>query len=303
MAKIIVTEGNHELVLLDTENIRLGEMSTYYKNLSHYKKLDEALKLLSSLDEKKYWRAAILLKSLIKKKADAEEQEIHSLIEQCNDFSTSYIPNSEQLSSMKSLSCYRVGADAGAGFKEGDLDVLGTEGLLHCTGILVATEDEQGKLCYYVGHIFGERETYVTVKEELDRTLADVQRLTDKKLKWSDLAEQVTLVGPGSSTDEPSLCYKQTFKLLTQKGAKPNLLFGSSVAFNLTGKGDLIVLDPLGRLNEGSESKLPRAGHGVYSPVNNLDDSELSTTIEKQISDAILDNDFPYMNQFIMSKL
>ncbi|KTD44330.1 hypothetical protein [Legionella parisiensis] len=303
MTKIIVTHGDDELVLLDTENIRLSEMSTYYKNLSHYKKLDEALKLLSGLDKKEYWRAAILLKSLLKKKADDEEQEINSLLEHCNDFSLFYTPNSEHLLSMKNLSCYRVGADAGAGFKEGDLDILGTEGFLHCTGVLVATEDERGTYCYYVGHIFGERITYAAVKEELDRILADVQKLTCRKLAWSDLVEQVTLVGPGSSTDEPSLCYKQTFKTLTQEGAKPNPLFGSSVAFNLTGKGDLIVLDPLGQLHEGIESKLPRAGHGVYSPVNNLGDLELNTTIEKQISDATLNEDYPYINQFIMGKL
>ncbi|WP_131778010.1 hypothetical protein [Legionella bozemanae] len=303
MTKITVTEDNHEVVLLDTENIRLSEMSVYYQNLSYYKKLDEALKLLSGLDEKEYWRAAILLKNLIKKKADNEEQEINSLLNQCNDFSLFYNPNSEHLPSMKNLSCYRVGADAGAGFKEGDLDILGTEGLLHCTGVLVATEDGQGTPCYYVGHIFGEHETYATVKVELDRILADVQRLTGRKLTWSDLAEQVTVVGPGSSTDEPSLCYKQTFKILTQKGAKPNPLFGSSVAFNLTGKGDLIVLDPVGQLNEGIESNLPRAGHGSYSPVNNLGDLEVSSTIEKQISNAILNEDSPYTNQFIMSKL
>lgn len=303
MTKIIVTDGDDERVLLDTENIRLSEMSTYYKDLLHYKKLDEALKLLSSLNEKEYWRAAILLKNLIKKKANDEEQEINSLLNQCNDFSLFYMPNSEHLPSMKNLSCYRVGVDAGAGFKEGDLDVLGTEGLLQCTGVLVTTEDEQETPCYYVGHIFGEHETYATVKVELDRILGDVQRLTCRKLTWSDLAEQVTVVGPGSSTDEPSLCYKQTFKILTQEGAKPNPLFGSSVAFNLTGKGDLIVLDPLGQLNEGIESKLPRAGHGDYSPVNNLKDLELNTTIEKQISDAILNEDSPYTPQFIMSKL
>ncbi|HHT0592413.1 TPA: hypothetical protein ACTXXA_000274 [Legionella anisa] len=302
MPKIIVIEDKHELVLLDTENIRLSEMSTYYKNLLHYQKLDEALKLLSSLDEKEYSRAAILLKNLSKKKADAEEQEIHSLIEQCNDFSIFYMPNSEQLSSMEGLSCYRVGADAGAGFKEGDLDVLGTEGLLHCTGVLVVTEDEERIPCYYVGHIFGERKTYVTVQAELDRILADVQQLTGRELTWSDLAEQVTVVGPGSSTDEPSLCYKQTFKILTREGAKPNPLFGSSVAFNLTGKGDLIVLDPVGQLIEGIEFQIPRSDHGVYSPVDNLGDLE-STTIEKQILDAIQGDDYPHTNEFIMSKL
>ncbi|AWN72469.1 hypothetical protein LEAN103870_17125 [Legionella anisa] len=302
MTKIIVIEDNHERVLLDTEDIRLHEMSTYYQNLSYYKKLDEALKLLSSLDEKEYWRAAILLKNLSKKKADAEEQEIHSLIEQCNDFSIFYIPNSKQLPSMEGLSCYRVGADAGAGFKEGDLDVLGTEGLLHCTGVLVVTEDEEGIPCYYVGHIFGERETYVTVQAELDRILADVQQLTGRELTWSDLAQQVTVVGPGSSTDEPSSCYKQAFKILTREGAKPNPLFGSSVAFNLTGKGDLIVLDPVGQLIEGIEFQIPRAGHGVYSPVDNLGDIE-NTTIEKQISDAIQGDDYPHTNPFIMSKL
>ncbi len=303
MTKITVTEDNNERVLLDTENIRLSEMSTYYQNLSYYKKLDEALKLLSSLNGEEYWRAAILLKHLIEKKADDEAQEINSLLEQCDDFSLLFIPNSEQLLSMESLSCYRVGADAGAGFKEGDLDVLGTEGLLHCTGVLVATTDKEEVPCYYVGHIFGERVTYAKVKEELDRILADLRKLTGRKLTWSGLAEQVTVVGPGSNTDEPSLCYKQTFKILTQEGAKPNPLFGSSVAFNLTGEGDLIVLDPIGQLNEGIESKLPRAGHGAYSPVNNLGDLELSTTIEKQISDTILENDYSHTSHFIMSKL
>lgn len=302
MTKITVTEDNQEIVLLDTENIKLSEMSAYYKKLSHYKKLADAFELLSGLHGEKYWRAIILYKTLKKKYEDSEESEINSLLEQCSDFSLTYTSNSEQILSMKGLSCYRVGADAGAGFKEGDLDILGTEGILNCTGVLVATKNAEGVSCYYVGHLFSDRTTTLTIKEELDRILADVQALTGRKIPWSGLAGQVTLVGPGNSTDEISSCYKQTFKILTQEGAKPNPLFGSSVAFNLTGKGDLIVLEPEGQLNEGTESKLPRTGHGVYSPVDNLSNLESSTTIEKQISDAMSKND-AHTDFFAMCKL
>lgn len=275
MGKVIVTEGEHELILLDTENIKLSDMSEYFRRLTQYKKLDEALEILSPLNEKEHWRAAILYKNLLQKKAEAEESEISVLLKHCEDFPFSYIPNSDQLSSMKGLSCYRVGADAGAGFKEGDLNVLGTEGILHCTGVLIATEDAKGTPSYYIGHIFGDRTTSIKVIDELDRILADVQNLTKRKLSWSDLADQVTVVAPGSSTDVPSLCFKQTFKILTQEGAKPNPLFGDSVAFNLTGEGDLIVLDPEGQLCDGVESRPPRVSHGDYSPIyeNNSSDS------------------------------
>ncbi|WP_454782625.1 hypothetical protein [Legionella sp. WA2022007384] len=298
MKTIVVTVEEHEIVLLDIENIKLHEMSKYYTKLSQYKKLDEAIELLSQLDEKEYWRAAILLKSLKKKKEDESEIEIKALIEQCNDFSLFFESNSDQLPSMKGLSCYRVGADAGAGFKEGDIDVIGTEGILHCTGILVVTKDEKGTPCYYMGHIFGERTTKETVQEELDRILSDIQELSGRELLWSDLIGQVTLVGTGSSTDEPSICYKQTFKILTQEGAKPTPLFGSSVAFNLTGKGELIILDPTGMLHQGIESRHPRVSHGVYSPVDNISEIQSNQTINEQI-----DDDLSYNNPFLFSKL
>ncbi|RUR29299.1 hypothetical protein [Legionella qingyii] len=287
MKTITVTKDRDEMVLLDIGNIRLHEISNYYTTLSQYKKLDEAIELLSNLDEKEYWRANILLKSLKKKQTDEKELEINSLIEQCKDFLLFFEPNSDQLPSMKGLTCYRVGADAGAGFKDGDLDVLGTEGILDCTAVLAVIKDEKGAHCYYIGHIFGARTTKVTVQEELDRILSDIQELVSRELLWSDLAGQVTLVGTGSNTDEPSLCYKQTFKLLTQEGAKPTPLFGSGVAFNLTGKGDLIILDPIGQLHQGIQSRHPKAGHGVYSPVNNINELESNQTINEQI-----DNDF-----------
>ncbi|CAM2973378.1 Uncharacterised protein [Legionella steigerwaltii] len=306
MVKIVATEQDKEIVLLDTENIKLGGTSEYYKKLSSYDKLDEALQTMSSMDltDKENWRIAILLQNLKKKKADSEEPEINSLIQQCKDFSLINTPNSEQLASMKKLSCYRVGADAGAGFKEGDLDVLGTEGFLHCTGVLIATEDENGTPCYYIAHVFGDRTTKSTVEEELNRILSDVKKLTGRKLSWSDLKDQVTLVGPGSDVEEPSLGYKQIFKILTQAKANPLPLFADSVAFNLTGLGDdLIILDPKGQLNEGTQSQIPRVGHGVYSPVDNISDAESITTIEKQISDAILAGEFPYKSSSVVSKL
>ncbi|WP_454785558.1 hypothetical protein [Legionella sp. WA2024007413] len=298
MKTIVVTEGEHKIVLLDIDNIRLHEMSKYYTILLQYNKLDEAIELLSNLDEKEYWRAAILLKNLKKRQEDEKEVEIHALIEQCHDFSLFFEPNSDQLPSMQGLSCYRVGADAGAGFKEGDIDVLGTEGILNCTGILVVHKDQKGTPCYYMGHILGDRTTKTTVQEELDRILSDIQELTGKELLWSDLAGQVTLVGTGSDTDEPSLCYKQTFKILTQEGAKPTPLFGSSAAFNLTGKGELIILDPTGLLHQGIESVYPRVSHGAYSPVNNLTENPLKQTIAEET-----DDDFSYTNPFLFSKL
>ncbi|MCW8444792.1 hypothetical protein OQJ05_12105 [Fluoribacter gormanii] len=298
MKTITVTKDRDEIVLLDIGNIRLHEMSKYYTTLSQYNKLDEAIELLSNLDEKEYWRAAILLKNLNRKKEDEKEPEVNYLIEQCKDFSLLFEPNSDQLTSMKGLSCYRVGADAGAGFKEGDLDVLGTEGILDCTGVLVVTEDEKGTPCYYMAHIFGDRTTKVSVQEELDRILSDIQELTSRELLWSDLTGQVTLVGTGSNTDDPSLCYKQTFKILTQEGAKPTPLFGSNVAFNLTGKGDLIILDPTGQLHQGIQSSHPKVGHGVYSPVNNINELESNQTINEQI-----DHDFSYTNKSLISKL
>lgn len=298
MKMITVTKDRDEIVLLDIGNIRLHEMSKYYTTLSQYNKLDEAIELLSNLDEKEYWRAAILLKNLNRKKEDEKQPEVNYLIEQCKDFSLLFEPNSDQLTSMKGLSCYRVGADAGAGFKEGDLDVLGTEGILDCTGVLVVTEDEKGTPCYYMAHIFGDRTTKVSVQEELDRILSDIQELTSRELLWSDLTGQVTLVGTGSNTDAPSLCYKQTFKILTQEGAKPTPLFGSNVAFNLTGKGDLIILDPTGQLHQGIQSSHPKVGHGVYSPINNINELESNQTINEQI-----DHDFSYTNKSLISKL
>lgn len=305
MVKIVVQKDNHELVLLDTEHIRLSDASKYYKKLSSFDKIDEALEVMSSFDmgDKDNWRVAILFKSLKKIQEDSKESEISSLLQQCKNFSLMHIPNSKQLVSMKKLRCYRVGADAGAGFKDGDLDILGTEGLLHCTGVLVATTDAKGTPCYYVAHIFGDRTTTSAVQEELDRILSDLQALTDRKLRWSDLEDQVTLVGPGSEYEEPSLCYKQTFKLLMQAKANPTPLFGDSVAFNITGEGELILLDPEAQLNEGTQSQLPRVGHGIYSPVDNRDGDESITTIEQQIADAISADNFQYTNHFVVSKL
>lgn len=296
MTKIIVMVDSHEVVLLDTEHIKPSESSEYYKKLSYYNKLDEGLILLSSIDEKTNWKAAILLKNLKKKQLNSEVPEIDLLLQQCKKFSLSHRPDSHQLSNMKGLHCYRAGVDAGAGFKEGDLDVLGTEGFVDCTGVLVATEDERGIPCYYLDHISGDRTTEVAINEELDRILSDLQKLTNMELSWSELEGQVTLVGPGSNTEEPSLCYKQTFKILTRAKAKPTPLFGDSVAFNMTGTGDLIILEPKGQLNQGIQSKLPRIGHGVYSPIDNVSYSsdEIILMIENQISDAIAHDNYPY---------
>ncbi|STY28244.1 Uncharacterised protein [Legionella wadsworthii] len=281
MAKITVTEAEQVLVLLDTENIRLSDISEYFKKLSQYNKLDEALELLSNLNGKEDWRAAILFNGLKKKKEEAEEPEFNILLEKCNEFEIAYLSNSQQIMNMEGYRCYRVGADAGAGFKAGDLDILGTEGLLECTGVLITLKDSEGTACYYVGHLFSNRTTRLEVTEELNRILSDIQKLTNRKLKWSALAGQVTLIGPGSSTEPPSLCFRQTFKLLTQEGAKPVPLFGSSVAFNLTGKGDSIVLNPIGQLNQGSQSRAPRIAHGDFSPLKET--SYLEMAPDKQL--------------------
>lgn len=285
MAKITVTEGEQVLVLLDTENIRLSDISEYFKKLSRYNKLDEALELLSNLNGKEDWRAAVLFNGLKKKKEEAEEPEFNLLLEKCSNFENSYLPNSQQIMNMKDCRCYRVGADAGAGFKAGDLDILGTEGLLECTGVLITLKDSEGTVCYYVGHLFSNRTTRLEVTEELNRILADIQELTNRKLKWSALAGQVTLIGPGSNTEPPSLCFRQTFKLLTQKGAKPVPLFGDSVAFNLTGRGDSIVLNPVGQLNQGTQSRAPRVAHGDFSPLKETLYLEMAP--DKQVPDEI----------------
>jgi hypothetical protein len=294
MVKIIVEENNHEIVLLDTENIRLGDVSEYYKKLSHYGKLGEAMGTMSKIDlsDEENWRVAILLKNLQKKQAEAEEPEFELLVKKCKEFSG--LSSSNRIKSMKGLRCYRVGVDAGAGFKEGDLDILGTEGFVDCVGLLIATKDQNGTPCYYVAHINGNRTTKLEVQKELDKILSDLRNLTGEKLSWSKLKGQVTLVGAGSDTEEPSLCYKQTFKLLTKEKANPTPLFGSSVIFNLAAtNNDRIILDPKGQLNQGSPSKLPRSGHGAYSPLDTMSDSLTSLTIEKQISDAILADTSP----------
>lgn len=285
MTQISVSQDSITTVLLDTDHIKLGEASEYYKKLVQYKKLDETIEVLSGIKEEDNWKAVILLNILKKKKEEAEEPEFNFLIQQCKRFSLSYRSNSRQLSSMKGAICYRVGVDAGAGFEQGDLDVVGTEGFLNCTGVLIATTTSEGTPCYYLAHISGERTTKKDVMAELDKILSDVQELTRRKLKWSDLVDQLTLVGPGGEFEDPSLGYKQLFKILTQEKAKPTCLFGDSVAFNLTGTGDLIILDPQGQLNEGTESEPPRVGHGVYSPTDNINDSlDASTiTIEEQI--------------------
>lgn len=217
MVKIIVTEEQKEKILLDTDNIRLSRASEYYQELSHYNKLDEALKLLSGFAGDAYWQEVILYKNLLRKREDAEEPEFRFLLQQCNDFTSIYKSNSDQLANMNGLRCYRVGVDAGAGFKQGDLDVLGTEGFINCTGVLIATTDEKNTPCYYLAHIFGERTTSCAVNEELNRILYDVRMLTNRNLSWSNLKGQVTLVGPGSKYENPSLCYKHAFKLLSQK--------------------------------------------------------------------------------------
>ncbi|KTD74979.1 hypothetical protein [Legionella waltersii] len=290
MVKIVIEKDNHEVVLLDTEHIRLGDVSDYYTKLSHYGKFDDAIDAMSKIDlnDEDNWRVAILLKNLQKKRDEAAEPEFSLLVKKCKEFIE--LSNSNTIKSMKRLSCYRVGVDAGAGFKEDDLDILGTEGFVDCVGLLIATHDQHATPCYYVAHINGNRTTKLEVQKELDKILSDVQHLTGRKLTWSTLRNQVTLVGAGSDTEEPSLCYKQTFKRLTQEKANPTPLFGSSVVFNLGAKSldDLIVLDPKGQLNQGIQSKVPRAGHGVYSPLDTTIESLTSLTIEKQIEEAMV---------------
>ncbi|MBN9228464.1 MULTISPECIES: hypothetical protein [Legionella] len=285
MVKIVVEKNHHEIVLLDTDKIRLSDSSEYYRKLSSCGKLGEAIDEMSKIDlaNDENWRIAILLKTLQKKQVEASEPEFALLLKKCKEFSSS--SNSHQLKSMSGLSCYRVGADAGAGFKQGDLDILGTEGFVDCVGVLITPPDQSGNPCYYVAHIYGVRTTKLAVQEELDKILSDVQSLTGRNLAWPHLKDQVTLVGAGSDEEEPSLCYKQTFKLLTQKGVNPTPLFGSSAVFNLTATGDdLIILDPEGQLNEGRQSKLPRAGHGAYSPVDTMSDIS-PVTIEQQLAE------------------
>ncbi len=297
MHKIIVIEEGEEIVLLDTDNIQMCYATAYFENLSYYKKLDEALALLNSINEKENWKPALLSKLLQKKKIESEDMSLALLSKSLFQFSHPNKTYSGMLPDMTGLSCYRVGADAGAGFKAGDLDILGTEGILECVGVLVETSDVYGQDCYYLAHVFSGRKTELSVQEELDRIFHDIKKLTEKNLSWSDLKHQVTLVSCGSFEEKPSDCCKQLFKLLLKQKVKPNVLFGNSVAFNLTGIGDLIILNPDGSLVQGNQAKIPRVGHGTYSPVDILNyrsSNKPSATLDEQIKTAIDQDEYPY---------
>lgn len=269
MTKFFIEDKTGESIeVFDTETITPGMMSEYKAMLAlatHRKAAMDFLQAALAQDDTN-WK----VKQVLQRLSEVDEQEndvsYQALISACKAYNASDLRHMPQVKSMAGLTCFRAGIDAGAGFLQGSINILGTEGLIDCVALAVHVSDKGGRNCYYLAYLSGHRKTKGLVEEELTRILNDINHLTQRDLAWSDLQGCVTLIGDISAERRVSLAYQHIFSVLDKQGVAPAATFANSVA--IVGDSGQLILNPVARLVEGEQAKvLPTACHGRFAPL------------------------------------